>query len=247
MREIAGPRSWIFWWAALTATVFLQDWLPQLANFFRTSGLFTPTSFPFSIVTSINGWIDGIAENIVKAVQFNPNQPIITSPITVQNWVLALIFGIIILAGAVALYVRALSSASLIDDIITLFALYFILRIEAHIVSIAKFSALNPVAQGVLSSRQLTFWVLILLLLVLVILGEGIHSRRAFWRGLFEAILLAMFLLPQETANAIAWFIDQLSNFGNLLQTNLVFGLLWGLVGMLMALAWLTRSDARAA
>jgi hypothetical protein len=143
MRDVFGSRNWIYWWAAITAMVFLRDQLPTIANFFQDSGFFSPTQFPFSLVSGLNAWLDSVAVGIESSVQFDPNAYVITSPVAVPNWVLAFIVGLLILGGAVALYVRALKSSSLGDDILTLLALYFILRVEAYILGLTNVAPLQ--------------------------------------------------------------------------------------------------------
>lgn len=245
MRDVFGSRNWIYWWAALTATVFLTAWLPTISNFFRDSGFFSPNTFPFSLVSGLNAWIDGVAQNIEQTIQFNPNSPIMAiGPITVQSWILAVIVGLLVLGGAVALYVRALKSSSLGDDILTLLALYFILRVEAYIIGLTNIGPLQGVGNMVVDNPLAGFWVLMFFLFVLIFMGGGVNSRRAFWRGLLEAVLIALFVLPTQTANAISLLFLGLYSFGNLLTSNLVFGVAWGLVGVIMAISRLTGPSA---
>lgn len=243
MRDVFGSRNWVFWWAAVTATVFLKNWLPTISNFFQDSGFFSPENFPFSLVQSLNAWLDQLAQGIENAIQFNPNAPLISSPIFVPNWILAVIVGLLVLAGAVALYVRALKSSAIGDDILTLFALYFILRVEGYIIGFTNVAPLEN-AGNILTQNPLAgFWILMIALLVLVFIGGGVNSRRAFWRGLIEATLIALFLVPTQTAMALSGFFAALYSFTNLLDTNLVFGVMWGLVGVVLALTRLTSTQ----
>ncbi|RIK23806.1 MAG: hypothetical protein DCC52_12910, partial [Chloroflexi bacterium] len=139
MRDVLGPKNWIFWWAALTAAVFFQEQLPTVAQFFMDSGFFSSTTFPFSLVAGLNAWIDSIAQNIENSIQFNPQATLIAiGPIQIQAWVIAVIVGLLVLGGAIALYMRALKSSALGDDILALLALYFILRVEAHIIGLTN-------------------------------------------------------------------------------------------------------------
>ncbi len=243
MRDVFGSRNWVFWWAALTATVFLRQQLPTLALFFQDNGFFSPTIFPFNLVSGLNAWLDQLAQGIEDAVQFNPNAPLISSPIVVPNWILAVVIGLLVLGGAIAMYMRALKSSALGDDILTLFGLYFIIRIEGYIIG---FTNVGPLvgASNVLTQNPLAgFWILMIALFVLVFIGGGVNSRRAFWRGLLEAVLIALFLLPTQTANALAQFFWGLAAFASLLMSNPVFGVAWGIVGSILALTRLTSTQ----
>lgn len=241
MRDVFGSRNWIFWWAALTATIFLRDWLPIIANFFKDSGFFSPATFPFSLVAGLNEWIDSVAQSIENAVQFNPNATLFTlGPLAVPSWILAVIVGLLVLGGAVALYVRALKSHSLGDDIITLLVLYFVMRVEAYILGLTNVGPFEGAGNLIIDNPLVAFWIMMLFLFVLIFMGGGLNSRRAFWRGLLEALLIALFVLPTQTANLIALFFQGLYTFTTLLSTNLVLGVVWGLAGVLMALTRLT-------
>lgn len=242
MRDVIGPRNWVFWWAAITASIFLKDWLPTLSDFFRDTTFFSSNSLPWSLLSGLNGWLDSIAQGIEDSVQFDPNQAIIVSPITVPNSILALLIGFLILGGAIGLYVRALHSNAIGDDIVTLLVLYFVLRIEAYIIGLTQFSPLQGAGEAVLQDTTLTFWILMFMLLVLILLGGGVRSRRAFWRGLFEAIIIALFVVPEQTAGALAAFFDGLYTIVQLLQGNVIVGLLWGIIGMLLAITRLTSN-----
>jgi hypothetical protein len=243
MRDVFGPRNWVFWWAAITATVFLQDWLPTISNFFSDSGFFSPNNFPFNLVSGLNAWIDGVAAGIRNSVQFDPNGAVITSPVTVPNWIIAVVVGLLVLGGAVALYRRALKSTAIGDDILTLFGLYFILRIEGYILGFTNVGPLVGASNVLTTNPMAGFWILMLALLLLMFLGGGVTSRRTFWRGLLEAVLLALFLLPTQTAAAISTFFAMLYGFTNLLGSNVVFGILWGLIGAILALTRLTSTQ----
>ncbi|MEW5721179.1 MAG: hypothetical protein AB1817_21315, partial [Chloroflexota bacterium] len=71
MAEVFGVRSLLYWWGVLTATVFIKDWLKQLADFFRTSNTFTPEKIPFNVLPGVNSWIDGAGNYILTTVKFN--------------------------------------------------------------------------------------------------------------------------------------------------------------------------------
>lgn len=242
MRDVFGSRNWIFWWAALTSTVFLSSWLPIISNFFADSGFFNPENFPFSLINGLNEWVDALAESIREGIQFDPAAPAIATPFfTIPMWVVAVLFGLMVLAGAVALYVRALRSQAIGDDILTLLVLYFVLRIEAYIVSFANIGPLTGAGTTVIENPLVGFWILMFFLFVLVFMGGGLNSRQAFWRGLFEAVLLALFVVPTQTAQLLAATFAGLFAFSNLLTTNTVFAVAWGVLGAVMALTRLTN------
>lgn len=241
MRDVFGSRNWIFWWAALTATIFLRDWLPTISNFFKDSGFFSPATFPFSLVAGLNEWIDSVAQSIENTVQFNPNATLFTlGPLVVPSWILAVLVGLLVLGGAVALYVRALKSHSLGDDILTLLVLYFVMRVEAYILGLTNVGPFEGAGNLIIDNPLVAFWIMMFFLFILIFMGGGLNSRRAFWRGLLEAILIALFVLPTQTANLLALFFQGLYTFSVLLSTNLVLGVVWGLAGVLMALTRLT-------
>lgn len=244
MRDVLGPKNWIFWWAALTAAVFFQSQLPTVAQFFQDSGFFSPTTFPFSLVAGLNAWIDSVAQNIENSIQFNPQATLIAiGPVQIQAWVIAVIVGLLVLGGAIALYMRALKSSALGDDILALLALYFILRVEAHIIGLTNVPQLQG-ASNFLGDPLMSFYVMMFFLLLLVFMGGGLNSRRAFWRGLMEAVLIALFVVPAQTADLIGAMIMGLYTFTNLLMTNLVFGLFWGVTGAVLAITRLTKPAA---
>jgi len=223
--------------------VFLKDQLPTVAAFFSDSGFFSPNTFPFSLVSGLNAWLDSVAQGIESSIQFNPNANIITSPIAIPNWVLAVAVGLLVLAGAIALYMRALRSSSLGDDVLTLLALYFILRIESYIIGVTNFGPFAGENNIFISNPLVGFWILMIILFVLVFLGGGLDSRRAFWRGLIEAFLISLFVLPTQTAQLISTMIMGMYGFVNLLGSNLVVAVAWGVLGAVLALTALTTTQ----
>ncbi len=243
MRDVIGSRNWIYWWAAITATVFLQSWLPTIANFFADGGFFSADHFPFNLVSGLNAWLNQLAIGIEQSITFDPSAPLITSPITIPSIVLAIIVGLLVLGGAVAMYVRALKSSALGDDILTLFVLYFIIRIEGYIIGFTNVDALQGAGNLLANNPLAGFWILMIALFVLVFVGGGVNSRRAFWRGLVEAILLALFLLPSQTASVLSAFFNALGSFADVLTNNLVFGIIWGVIGAVLALTRLTSTQ----
>jgi hypothetical protein len=247
MGIVLRPRSWIFWWSGLTATVFLQDLLPRLATFFRDHVIFSPDIPPFIFVASVNGWIDAAAEYIRNTVKFKPQDVLAgIGSVAIENWMIAALIGVLILVAVGVLYVRALNTDALLDDFVALIVLYFVIRIEAHLVSIANFPTLSAAGRSVLQNRGIAFAILLVLLAVLALGGGGINKPRAIWRGLIEGLLLAILLFPMEAGGAVAVGIDGLTAFGSLLQKNLTFGVLWGILGMILALSQLYYADARA-
>lgn len=245
MRDVFGSRNWVYWWAALTTTVFLRaQVLPSMEAFFRDNGFFSPFNFPFSLVSGLNGWLDQFAQNIENSVAFNPNAPLISSPVVLPNWILAAIVGLLVLGGAVAMYMRALKSSALGDDIITLFALYFILRIEGYIIGFTNVGPLEGAGNLLTQNPLAGFWILMIALFILVFIGGGVNSRRAFWRGLLEATLIALFLLPTQTAGILAEGFHTLTAFGNTLGTNIFFGIAWGIIGAILAISRLTNAQS---
>jgi hypothetical protein len=247
MGIVLRPRSWIFWWSVLTATVFLQDLLQRLAGFFRDHVIFSSDIPPFNVVAGVDAWIDGTAETIRTTVKFNPGDVLAGfGPVSIHNWMMAALVGILILVLVGILYVRALNTDALFDDFVALIVLYFVIRIEAHLVSIANFPTLSAAGKSVIENPGLAFIILMVLLAVLVLGGGGITKPRAIWRGFIEGLLLAILLFPMEAGGAVAVGIDGLAAFGALLAKNITFGVLWGVIGMLLALSQLYYADAKA-
>ena len=249
MSEVFSGRSLVYWWGVLSATVFIKDWLKQLADFLRTSGLFSPASIPFNILPGLNSWIDGAAKFIRDTVKFNPTQAVITvGSYAILGWMLALFFAFLLLLIAILLYIRALNSPSWFDDFFAIFVIYVILRIISHIAALTSLPILDSF-RNFLDNPATAFLLLLALMLFLSFFGEGFRSKRAFWRALLEALLMSLFIFPRETANVVAYGIDALAQFGAglSLPANLPFAIIWGLLGMFLALQRLTSQESFAA
>jgi hypothetical protein len=247
MGNVLGPKGWIFWWAGLTVAVFLQDWLHSLAGFFRNKVIFSADIPPFNLVPSVNAWIDGAAGYIRNTVKFKPDDVLAgIGPLSIHNWMFALLVGVLILVVTGVLYLRALNTDTLLDDFAALIVLYFVIRIEAHLIAIANFTTLTAAGRSVLQNPGVSFAILLILLVILALGGGGINRARSIWRGLTEALLLAILLFPVEAGAAVAAGIDGFAQFGALLQKNLTFGVVWGVIGMILALRQLYYADAKA-
>jgi hypothetical protein len=245
MADVFGVRSLIYWWAVLTATVFVKDWLKQLADLLRSPDMFTPSKIPFSTLPGLNQVIDNVADYVSKAIKFNPNQPLATiGSIAIPGWALAIFLAILLLALGVRAYIHALRSEPWYDDFLTLFLLYVIIRFEGHIIGATSLPILENLKQ-LATNQVLSFAIIIGLLLGLSFAGEGFRSKRAFWRALIAALLVAMFIYPRETANIVGWAIDLLAQLGGalLLPANLPFAVLWGAIGMFLAIQRLTTPE----
>ncbi len=227
--------------------VFLQTWLRQLAGFFRDQVVFSPNIPPFNLVPSVNSGIDAAAEYIRTAVQFRSSDVLVRlGPLTLANWIIAVLVGILILIGAGFLYSRALATSTLLDDFVALIVLYFVIRIEAHLMAIANIDGLSSLAQAFLGNPWISFIVLMLLLVGLTATGGGVRNARSFWMGLLEAFLVAILIFPIQAGGFIANVLDLLARFGALLQANATFSLLWGVLGLILAVRRLYYVDANA-
>jgi hypothetical protein len=245
MSEVFSARSLVYWWGLLSATVFVKDWLKQLADFLRTSGMFSPANIPFNVLPGLNSWIDGAAKFIRETVKFNPTQAVATiGSFVILGWMLALFFAVLLLLIAVLLYIRALNSPSWFDDFFAIFVIYVILRIISHIVALTSLPVLDSF-RNFLDNPATAFLLLLALMLFLSFFGEGFRSKRAFWRALLEALLMSLFMFPRETATVVAYGIDALAQFGAGLGSaaNLPFAIIWGLLGMFLALQRLTSAE----
>jgi hypothetical protein len=245
MSEVFSARSLIYWWGVLSATVFIKDWLKQLADFLRNSGMFSPANIPFNFLPGLNSWIDGAAKYIRDTVKFDPTQAVVTiGSFVVLGWMLALFLGFLLLVIAIVLYGRALVSPSWFDDFLAIFVIYFILRIISHIVALTSLPILDSF-RNFLDNPGTSFIFLLALLIFLSFFGEGFRSKRAFWRALIEAALVSLFIFPHETATILAYGVDALAQFGAglSLAANLPFAIIWGLLGMFLALQRLMSQE----
>jgi hypothetical protein len=246
MLNVLGPRSWIFWWAGLTAMAFLQDILHQVAEFFRNNAIFSRNIPPFSLVPNMNGWIDTIANSIQTNIQFDPAKPLATlGPLAIPNWTIAVLVGVLILAGALLVYRRALGTSALLDDFLALFLLYFVIRIEGHLFAIANILGSSKTIQAALNNQYFSFGIVLLFLIGLAVTGEGLHSARSFWRALIELLLVGVLIFPTEAGMWVANGIDAFAGFGRLLQQG-PYSVAWGLIGLFLALRRLYYVDAKA-
>ncbi len=236
MSEVFSARSLMYWWAALSATVFLKDWLKNLAAFVRSSDLFAPDKLPFNLIPGVNGWIDQAAEAIRTGIKFKPEQELAAiGPVHIQSWTLAVAVGCLFLGLGIGLYIRSLNSSTWFDDFLALFVIYGILRIEGHIVAVTQLP-IKEQFRSFVNNPTTAFVLLLVLLLALVFFGEGIRSRRAFWRAFLEVIVLAVFMFPRNTALAISGVILGLSQFGTSLAQFTPFAIIWGMIGMFLAI-----------
>ena len=245
MAEVFGLRSLVYWWGFFTATVFVDNWLKQLAAFLLAPNTFSSDKFPFNMRPGLDSWIDGAANYIRAQIKFDPTQVIAGSgALTFYGWMLAVVVGLILISVAIVLYVRALSTATWLDDFLALGVVYVVLRIEGHIVSLAALPIQNWFRSFV-DNPGTAFLTLLILLMFLVFFGEGFHSKRAFWRGLLEASLVALFMFPRETAAAFGYIAQALAQFGEslILPANAPFAIVWGLLGMALAFQRLTTPE----
>ncbi len=246
MVNVLGPKSWIFWWAALTTTAFLQSLLVQVADFFRNQAVFSRNIPPFSFVPSVNGWIDTIANTIQKSIQFDPTKPLASlGPIAIPNWTIAILVGVLVLVGALVVYRRALATSAILDDFLALFLLYFVIRIEGHLFAIANILGSSKTIQSVLNNQYFSFSIVLLFLIGLAVTGEGLKSARSFWRALGELLIVGVLIFPTEAGIWLANGIDGLAKFGGLLQQT-PYNAAWGVIGLFLAIRRLYYADAKA-
>lgn len=245
MSEVFGIRSIIYWWGLLTATVFIKDWLRQLADFVRQPDMFVPSKIPFNVLPGLNDAIDNASTYMKTAVQFDPSQIIATvGPIAIPSWSIALILGLVLVVVGVRLYVRALRTEAWYDDFLTLFLLYVILRFEGHIISSTSLP-LTDAFKALFQNQAVSFFLIVGLLLGLSFVGEGVHSKRAFWRALIAALIISLFMFPIATATILGAAVDALAQFGAALSlpANLPFAVAWGVFGMALAINRLTTPE----
>lgn len=245
MLDVFGWRSLIYWWGLLSATVFVKDWLRQLGSFLVKSNMFSPDNIPFNLVPGLNAAIDSAAKFIRDSIQFDPNQAILSvGGAAVLGWMVAIFFGVLLLILAVILYMRALASPAWFDDFLAIFAIFVILRVISHLAALTSLPLLDSF-RAFIDNPGTAFLLLLVLLIVLSFFGEGFRSKRAFWRALIEAAVLGLFMFPRETATVLATAVDGLAQFGASLSlpANLPFAVIWGIIGMFLALQRLTTQE----
>lgn len=236
MSEVFGFRSIIYWWGLLTATVFVHDWLKQLADFIRQPDMFAPTKIPFNMLPGLNNAIKSVSEYVKGSVKLDPILANI-GPVSIPSWSLGLILGLVLIVLGVVLYIRALKTEAWYDDFLTLFLLYVILRFEGYILSSTSLP-LSDAFKALSENQAVTFFIIVGLLLGLSFVGEGVHSKRAFWRALIAAQIVSLIMFPVETASVLSFVIDGLVQFGAALSlsANLPFAVIWGVLGMVLAI-----------
>ncbi|MBM3127805.1 MAG: hypothetical protein FJ009_04120 [Chloroflexi bacterium] len=246
MSEIFGARSLLYWWGVLTATMFIEGWLKQLAAFFRTSDTFSPQRIPFNIVPGLNSWIDGAGNFIRETVKFDPNAPLLTVGSTViPSFALAFFAGFLLIILGILFLRRAIRSSIWFDDFIALGVIYIILRIVGHIVSLATSLPFANWFRVMVDNPFAAYIVIQLLLLFITFFGEGFQSKRAFWRALIASGLLSLFMYPREAATSFSYVIEALALFGAGLanEANVPFAAAWGVLGMYLAFRKLTLPE----
>lgn len=250
MSEIFGVRSLIYWWGMLTATVFVKNWLFELAIFFQTSDTFSHTRVPFNLLFNVDNAIQSVADYIKDVVKFKPEAELVRIGTTViPNYVLAVLFGLICVIFAGLLVRRALRSPLWFDDFVAIFAMYAVLRIVGHITSLTKTLPLANWFRVFADSREAAYLVLMVLLLFLTFFGEGFESKRAFWRAVTAIFILSLFMFPEDVARRFGDLLNALALFGdNLLKSeNVAFAIVWGVIGMLLAFYRLATPEIPAA
>ena len=246
MSEVLGLRSLLYWWGLLTATVFVQEWLKQIANFFKNPDIFTPDKIPFNMLTNLNSWIDGAAEYIRTTVKFDPSAPLFTvGRIFIPSYALAFLVGFILIGVAASFVVRALKSSGWLDDFIALIVMYVALRIVGHVVSLATTLPFADAFRDFVNTPFTAYLVIMVMLLFITFFGEGFQSKRAFWRAIIASSLLSLFMYPREVSSIFGIGLEALAQFGAglLNPANVPFAIAWGLVGMALALHRLAVSE----
>lgn len=246
MSEIFGARSLLYWWGVLTATLFIKDWLKQLANFFKTSTTFAPDKIPFNILPGLNKWIDGAGDYIRTTVKFDANAELLKIGTTsIPSFVLAFLGGLLLIVFGVILLRRAIKSSAWFDDFIALAVMYIVLRIVGHIISLATSLPFANWFRVLVDSPFAAYVVLMLLLLFITFFGEGFQSKRAFWRAIIASSLLSLFMYPRQVSIGFGYVLEALALFGAGLgePANIPFAAAWGVLGMYLAWHKLTVQE----
>lgn len=244
MNQVLGPQKWIVWWALLTAGAFLKDWVRAAGVFLRDKTFFSPTALPFSLAAGINDSLAGLSDYMTKQVKFDPAAPLAQVGATaVPNYLLAFFFGALLLGGAIWFYLRSLASERLADDLLALLVLYFVLRIEEHIIAISKVANLSDYGKMLVQTPTFTFLFLAVVLFGALFFDKRIRNPRTFWRAVIETLLLGTFLFPRDAASLVASVMDLVVQFGNALQANVSWALLWGAAGLLLAIPRLYKGE----
>jgi hypothetical protein len=235
MAHVFGLRTLVYWWAALSATAFLKDWLGNMATAIQSSDLFSAERFPFNLIPNFNGWIDHAAEYVREAVRFKPEQELVAvGPIHVPSWAAAVVFALALAWLVAALYLRSLRSRTWHDDLVAILAAYVILRVEGHIIAAARLPIQEQFRMFV-NDPAVAFIILVILVLSLILLGHGLRSPRAFLKACLEIVLLALFMFPRNTAFVLSLALRYLSQFGTSLSQFTPLTISWGVLGIFLA------------
>lgn len=248
MPEVFSAKSLIYWWGILTASALVKSWLEAIYAFLSDKSLFSPSRVPFSSLPGLNSWVDSAADYFKVAIKFNSTDPVatITGGPDIPGWILAAFLGLLLLGLVVRFYIHALRTDSWLDDFIALFLIYVALRFEGHLIGSSGLPFRNDF-RDFIQNPVVTFLLLIAFLFLLTFFGEGLRSKRAFWRALTEGVFLALLMFPTETASVLGRIVDALAKFGGalLLRENWVFAVLWGALGMILAIYHLTSTERR--
>jgi len=169
-------------------------------------------------------------------VGFDPAAILIRiGPIAIPNLTLAVLFGIVLIFAVVRFYFKAVATRGLIDDLAAAIALYVIFRLEGDI---AQALPLSPAVSALLKDPAIYVGVLTGFLIMILLVGQGLHDSRVFWKVVFEGLGLYLFFFPERIATGLAGFLDWVAKFGEFIKGPVfpqVLGLvLWGVLGLIL-------------
>ncbi len=209
MREVFNlKRTGVYWWGLITALIFLIPgaWLKGTASFIRTVDWLQPNKPPFVWFDNLGTWIDSVAEGVFKTVQFNPKAMFGTiGPYGIANLGIALVMGLLLIVFSFLLYRRAAATPGIWDDLVAMMVIYLVLRIEG----VAAESLQIPLIDFLRTQAPQSYLVILGFYMVfMMIAGRGSQDSAVFFKVLFEAVIVWLFVVPQATAQALATIIE---------------------------------------
>ena len=228
-------RTGFFWWGFLTALIFLVPtaWLLNAANFLRGADWLQPSQPPLLWLIQVRDGIDTFAKGLPTVIQFNPQGSLVTfGNFSIPNVVVGIIVGLLLLLVAFVFYVRAAAGTGVLDDLLAMLFVYIVLRVEGAT------TAAIPIVKT-LNDQAPTSYLIILLIFMLyqVLRGRGSKDSAVFFKILWEALLIAILILPRQTLDAVAWIVERPVKIHEFLALTGSFAMIqtvWAMVGIFL-------------
>lgn len=231
-------RTGIFWWAVLSALVYLipAAWLAAAADFIRRADWLKDDRPPLSVIVDLRKAIDTFAANFTSAIQFNAAENlVVVGPVRIPNVVIAIIVAVLLMAVALVFYRRATSSPGLLDDLIAMIVIYTVLRIEGA-------ATANVPVVGAIDKAAPNSYLIIMVLFMLyqLVRGRGASDSAVFFKVLFEALIIAILIVPTIALQAVAFVIEFPTKIHEFLAHTQYFAPIaagWAILGIVLGIS----------